>query len=122
MAPMTKKVLVGNSFPFPLVRKLINVRPQPLEAFPKDAEICSFWGHENTLVSASAYLGVDLTPKFERPVLMLSERGLPVLGEDEFAECWIVSPNYKGAFRTPIGEETPAQKITSWTLLKITWE
>lgn len=118
---MIKKVLVGNSFPFPLVRRRISVSPMPLEAFPKDAEICSFWGHVNTLAPASEFLGVDLTPQTERPVLKLSENKLPVLNGEEFSECWIISPNYYESFRSPVGEETSATKIESWTLLKICW-
>lgn len=117
----TKKVLIGNSFPFPLIRRPVDVRPMRFEAFPKDAEICSFWGHTNTLAVASEFLGVDLTPKTDRPALTLSENQLPVFNGEEFSECWIVSPNYAEAFRTPIGEETLAEKIKSWMLLKICW-
>lgn len=118
---MTKKVLVGNSFPFPLIRRQVDVRPMPLEAFPKDVEVCSFWGHANTLASASEFLGVDLTPKTARPALTLSENKLPTFDGEEFSECWIVSPNYAEVSRAPTGTETPAEKIKDWTLLKISW-
>ena len=112
---MIKKVLVGNSFPFPLLRRAVDIQPVPLEAFPRDVEICSFWGHSNTLALASEFLAIDLTPKTERPVLVLSENQLPTFNGEEFSECWILSPNYAEVFRSPIGTETPAEKIKDWT-------
>lgn len=118
---MIKKILVGNSFPIPLIRRQVDVRPMSLDVFPKEAGICSFWGHSNTLASASEFLGIDLTPTTDRPVLSLSENQLPVFNGEEFSECWILSPNYAEVFRTPIGTETPAEKIKDWTLLKISW-
>ena len=118
---MTKNVLVGNSFPFPLIRRRIDVALMPLEAFPKEAKICSFWGHANTLSAASKFLGVDLTPRHERYALELSENSLPLFDGEEFSECWIVSPNYDESFRKLIGAEIPVEKIKSWTLLKISW-
>lgn len=115
------KVLVGNSFPLSLIRQNVEMRPMALSDFPRDAEIRSFWGHTNTLQHANAFLGVDLTPKTERPALALSENDLPQLNGEEFQECWVISPNYVENFRAKIGEEIPAEKIKDWSLLKITW-
>ena len=91
-------------------------------AFPRGAEIHSFWGHENTLAAANAFFGEDLTPKSARPALALSENLLPMLDGLEFRECWVFSPNYAEVGRPALGEEVSAVKIKSWTLLKITWE
>lgn len=117
-----KPILVGNSFPLPYVRRRIVIEPQPPDAFPRGAEIHSFWGHENTLAAANAFFGEDLTPKSARPALSLSENLLPMLDGLEFRECWVLSPNYAAVGRPALGEEVSAVKIKSWTLLKITWE
>ncbi len=119
--PPLKRILVGNVFPIPRIRRSVRIDPMPPEAFPRDAEIVSFWGHADTLPHANAFLGVDLSPVSHRPALDLSENLLPTLNGEEFRECWVVSPDYVENFRAAIGEEIPAEKIRSWTILKITW-
>ena len=70
------KVLVGNSFPFSLVRcaRLTAERKSlaELQALLADAEVASFWGHANTRSAAEAILGASLSPRSERPALTLS--------------------------------------------------
>ncbi|MGL4853804.1 MAG: hypothetical protein ACRC37_00940, partial [Lentisphaeria bacterium] len=82
----------------------------------------SFWGHNYTLNAVNSFLGVDLTPNVERPVIILNDEKLPTLENIVFTECWIVSPNYKQNFRPIIGQEVSADCIESWQILKITWE
>ena len=116
------EILVGNSFPFPLIRGNVKIVTQELGDFPVSAEIHSFWGHENTLRAASDFLKVELTPKTDRPTLKLSENNRPMLDGKEFTECWIISPNYVENFRPEIGGEVAAEQIRDWTILKIIWE
>ncbi len=120
--PSKIELLVGNSFPISLIRRNVKFIPQEKENFPASAEIYSFWGHENTLRVASDFLKVDLTPKTKRPVLELSQEGLPMLDKKEFTECWIISPNYTENFRPETGVEVSAEKIRGWTILKVIWE
>ena len=119
---MSKKVLVGNAFPLSLVRRAVRITPQQSDAFPRDAKVFSFWGHSNTLPHVNAFLGLDLTPASERVALSLNGDLLPQLLGEVFRECWIISPNYTENFRPRIGEEISAEKISSWTLLKVVWE
>lgn len=118
---LSEKILIGNTFPLPLIRRAVEIRPVSRDEIPINPEVFSFWGHQNTQTLAGQFLGLDLTPRQERPVLNLSEKQLPMLFGEEFWECWIVSPNYVENFRAKIGEEIPAEKIKNWTILKITW-
>ena len=118
---MSKNVLVGNAFPLSLVRRAVHITPQKSDAFPRNAKLFSFWGHTNTLPHVNAFLGIDLTPKSDRIALTLNDDLLPQLCGEVFQECWIISPNYTENFRPEIGEEISAQKIKSWTFLKVTW-
>ena len=116
-----RKILVGNSFPLPLIRRAAEIAPQPAEAFPRDARIVSYWGHANTLAAANAFLGVDLTPETERPALSLSPELLPSLNGESFDECWVLSPDYAEGFRPAVGSEVSPDKIKGWTMLRIVW-
>ena len=121
-----KKVLVGNSFPFSLVRcaRLV-VEPQPLAALKAalaDAEVASFWGHANTRAAAESVLGVSLAPRTERPAVTLSSEGLPMLDGDTFDTCWLFSPDYPEGFRPAIGVEVGPEQIKGWHVLKLTWQ
>ena len=120
-----KKILIGNSFPLSLIRCKAVISPCPLETLLKaidGAEITSFWGHRNTLSAVNQILKRDLTPNSERPVLKLSSNDKLMLDDEEFTECWILSPDYRANFRPAIGEEVPPEKIKSWQCLKITFE
>ena len=119
------KILIGNTFPLTLARRKFTVEPASMEALRKAVdgkEVLSFWGHANTLAAASAVSGVDLTPKVERPVLSLSPDKLPMLDNQEFKECWIVSPDYRDNFRPAINVEIPGEMISGWQVLKLTWD
>ncbi|NLK82782.1 MAG: hypothetical protein GX280_01700 [Lentisphaerae bacterium] len=118
-------ILIGNSFPLSLARRKLIIEPASLDALLTAAagkRICSFWGHENTLAAASAATKLDLAPAVERPVMSLSPDKLPMLGEYEFSECWIVSSDYRGNFRPSVGAEVPESMISGWQVLKLTWE
>lgn len=57
--------------------------------------IHSFWGHANTLEDASAYVGVDLTPRGTRVAVTLDPDGYPQLEGISFRTCWLVSPSFR---------------------------
>jgi hypothetical protein len=118
-------VLVGNSFPLSLVRRPVRIEPVPV-AVVREAvagrPVASFWGHAVTAGHAGALLGADLTPETERPALTLDAQGHPVLGGRSFRECFVLSPEYVPGYRPAIGEEVPADKITGWQALHLTWD
>ncbi len=119
-----KKMLIGNSFPFTLIRREVNVVPVSLEevcAQRAVSEVYSYWGHEGTVGIASDWLGVSLKPKCERPAIVLSEDGYPMLDGMEFRACYVCSPSYAAGFRPKIGEDVTADKIVGWQTLKMTW-
>ena len=58
----------------------VEIREIPLEELRTllaDAEVASFWGHENTRAAAEAILGVSLAPRTARPALTLDAEGYP---------------------------------------------
>lgn len=121
---MKTSFLVGNSFPLSLIRRKVVIEEATMEEFKalcKEGEVHSFWGHENTRSAAEAVLGVSVKPKEERPAVTLTEEGLPTLDGDVFRVCYVLSPNYKDAFRPKIGEEVSSEQIASWHLLKMIW-
>ena len=118
-------ILLGNSFPLSLIRRPVSIEPFPAETLRgrlEGAQVHSFWGHGNTLKAASQWLGIDLTPKTERPVIVLSEDGLPQLDSLTFHECFILSPDYRLGFRPAIGAEVASEDIIAWTVLSIIWK
>ena len=121
-----KKVLIGNSFPFSLVRcERMVVESVPLAALQTalaNAEVVSFWGHENTRAAAERVLGVSLTPRTERPAVTLSPAKRPMLHGEEFGTCWLLSPDYPEGFRPAIGAEVSPDQIAGWHVLKLTWQ
>lgn len=120
-----QRLLVGNSFPFSLVRcERLVVESKPLVALKEalvGAEVASFWGHENTRAAAEGVLGVSLRPRTERPAVILSSDGLPMLDDETFDTCWLLSPDYPDGFRPPIGVEVTPEQIAGWHVLKLTW-
>ena len=120
------KLLIGNAFPLTLIRRKVEVIPHTIEYFrkiisSKNTEVFSFWGHKNTMLTASLISGVDLTPKMERPAVELTDDFLPTLVGEVFYECWILSPDYIAGLRPMIGEEVSNDKIVGWHVLKIKW-
>ena len=121
---MCDAILVGNSFPMSLIRREVCIRPVELEALRKRLErgnVYSFWGHRNTLAAASAIVGVDLTPRAERPAIQLSKANYPQLESHFFKECWLLSPQYTANFRPSVGEEVDEAMIKGWQVLKMEW-
>ncbi len=121
----SKSILIGNSFPLSLIRRNVTIEMQTLEILREalnGGTVVSFWGHGNTLRVAEKFTGCGLAPSSERPVLTLSAENLPTFGNQTFSEVWIVSPDYIGNFRPGIGDEVPAEKISGWQILKLTWE
>ena len=120
------KILVGNSFPFSLVRcaRLV-VEQKPMaelrDALRRADGVASFWGHANTRAAAEAELGVSLAPRTERPAVTLASDGRPKLEGEAFDVCWLLSPDYPEGFRPPIGAEVGPEMITGWHVLKLTW-
>ncbi len=126
MAIKDKKILIGNSFPFSLVRcaRLV-AESSSLSVLKKElvgARVVSFWGHANTRSAAEELLGVSLEPKVERPALLLSDDARPMLDGEVFDVCWLLSPDYLEGFRPPIGSEVALSQIDGWHVLKLTWE
>ena len=121
-----KKVLVGNSFPFSLVRcARLTVEQRSIGKLREvlaGAEVASFWGHANTRAAAEGVLGVPLAPRTERPAVTLSAEGLPVLDGETFDTCWLLSPDYPEGFRPAIGVEVGPEQIAGWHVLKLTWQ
>ena len=117
-------VLIGNAFPLSLVRRqvLISVIDQSsFQHLVKSAVLHSFWGHSNTLEAVNTFLGVDVSPRVDRPVLSLSAEYLPRLDGMSFRNCCVVSPDYVPGFRPGIGEVIPADVILGWQILEMSW-
>jgi hypothetical protein len=118
-------MLIGSTFPLSLVRRAVRIVPAKVEELRVELRkraVISFWGHKNTLSAAGEVLGVDLTPKFERPAIDLTEEKLPQLDGQAFTEAWIVSPDYMPGYRPAIGEEVQVDKIRGWQVLRVKWE
>ena len=126
MSRCAEDILIGNSFPFVLIRRKVTVSPIPDEELRKRlasaGKIVSFWGHGNTLAAAEAFLGVPLAPERERPALSLDDEKFPVLDGERFTECFVLSPDYRTGFRPAIGQEVAADDISDWRCLEIRWE
>lgn len=118
-------VLIGNTFPFALLRRDVNVRMLSLDDLRSSlagAEIVSFWGHESSRAVAEALLGgVSLRPETERPALTLSPDGLPTLGGRIFRSCFVLAPDYRPGYRPAIGAETSSSDILGWHALRVDW-
>ncbi|MBQ7651507.1 MAG: hypothetical protein IJS15_11145 [Victivallales bacterium] len=82
----------------------------------------SYWGHENTLSAAAQECGHDLRPRESRPAVTLDSSGYPSLYGESFHECWVLSPEYSSGFRPALGEEVSLEKISSWQVLRISWD
>ena len=122
---MQRTGLVGNTFPFALLRRDANVRTLSLDdlrAALAGAEIVSFWGHENTRAAAESVLGgVSLRPETERPALALTPDGLPSLDGREFRSCFVLAPDYRPGYRPAIGTEPTPSDILGWHALRVDW-
>jgi len=115
-------VLIGNTWPMTLVRSEISIVPisyRELYNTLRKSKVFSFWGHKNTLEVVRKQLGLDLTPKEERPAVNLSPLKYPVFQNEVFKTVYVVNPTYVDGFRPAIGEEVTADKIEDWVVLRI---
>ncbi len=121
----TPAILLGNTFPFALLRRDANVRTMTIDelrAALADAEVVSFWGHENTRAAAETLLGgISLRPATERPALTLLPDGLPSLNGRVFRICYVLAPDYRPGYRPAITEEPQPSDILGWHALRIDW-
>ena len=118
-------ILIGSTFPLSLVRRPVRIVPADVEELRAELSkrvVVSFWGHQNTLSAAGELLGVDLTPRSERPAINLTEEKLPQLDGQTFTEAWVVSPDFVPGYRPAIGEEVQLDKIRGWQVLTVRWE
>ena len=116
--------LIGSTFPLSLIRREVVIEPESIFELKKALDFGnwqSFWGHENTLAIASTLTGYDLKSATFRPVLSLNEQKLPALNGKSYDVCWILSPDYKSAFRPHPNVEVSESEIVSWQVLKMTW-
>ena len=117
-------ILIGNSFPFSLIRREVVVKPRSLDDLREalsNRPWLSFWGHANTAAAASELLGHNIRPATERPALTLDETKLPNLDGTSCRECWILSPDYSPGYRPAPNQEVAADKILGWQVLEISW-
>lgn len=117
-------ILIGNAFPLTLVRRSVRIDEKNLSELREiamDANIHSFWGHQNSLDSAINYLDFNIKPRKGRLPVELNEDNYPVLDNVVFMDCWIVSPQYIDNYRPKIGKEVSVDSIIGWQVLKITW-
>ena len=124
MNAISGKLLVGNSFPFSLLRRDVDVRvlsQEEARTLLASRDHVSFWGHANTLSSAETAMGCGLKPATERPALTLDADNFPFLDGVSFRDCLICSPEYRPGFRPAVGEEVPPDAILGWHTLLLIW-
>lgn len=117
-------MLIGNTYPSSLIRRPALFTPVSVEEAQEllaSRDSDSFWGHSNTVALASDVLGVDLTPREERPTLTLSDNNLPVLHGVEHLEVLVVSANIKAGHRKPRSDKSEylPEDIESWQVLLV---
>lgn len=115
-------ILLGNSYPFSLIRRPARIAPAALEeprARAQSEGFLSYWGHDNTRLVAAQVLGFDPRPISDRPAITLSSDNLPILNGQLFSEAWVISPDYLVGFRPEIGREVKLEEIAGWQVLRI---
>ena len=120
-----QRFITGNSFPMGLICRGVRIFPETLENYRlalAHGTWSSYWGHPNTLAAAAQQCGVELTPRTERPALTVDAEGYPMLNNERFAECWVLTPEYKPGFRPALQSEVPADQITGWKVLHMIWD
>ena len=88
------EILVGNSFPFSLIRgHKVVCEEIPMSELREAAKrgIVSFWGHENTIVDAENCIGAKLKPARSRPCIKLDE-------ESFLQEVWMQLQEYENLY------------------------
>lgn len=119
------KILIGSTFPLALIRRPVKIRPallRELKAAIRNADsVASFWGHGNTIAAANEILGIDVTPRTERPAVIL-DRKHPSLDGVRYSVVWVLSPDYIPGFRPQIGVEVQPDQIVGWQTLKLMFD
>jgi len=122
---MKEKILLGDSWPMTLIRRPVQIEPISIDNLRSwlalGGDFYSFWGHQNTIAAANRLLGVDVTPKTERPAVELTHEGLPTFEGEVFWWAYILNPDYRPGFRPQIGQEVGEEDITGWTCLRVTY-
>ena len=106
-----------------LVRRPARLTPlgkEDLLVLLKDKEVVSFWGHQNTVALASAYLGREIPCR--RVALGLSRDLFPSIDGETFQEVILLTPEYREGFRPQIGVEPTPEDILRWGALRISFE
>ena len=127
---MPQGMIIGSTFPLSLIRRPCEITPirgdgaaylnqVRSDILQNGYEVASFWGHTNTLAAAKQFLGFDVTPRTERPSLVLNENNLPVLEGITTHFVYVVSPNYRPGFRPQIGVEVTSEEILGWEVLVV---
>lgn len=118
-------ILVANSFPLSLIRRVVRIEPRDLTDLQqalRENQFFSFWGHANTLAAANRLLGIDISPLTERPAIHLDADLYPLANGHACMTCWVLSPDYRPGFRPAIGEQVAEADIVGWQVLKINWK
>jgi hypothetical protein len=114
--------LITNVFPFSLVRRKMLAEPVEMHdilQIARSGQFESAWGHANTINAVNNVIGADITPREERPAVILDENNFPTLYGQKFTTVLLISPNFVPGFRPAIGEEVGEDKILSWSALKL---
>ena len=122
---MKKKILIGNTWPTTLIRRSVRIDVISIGVLKEHIrwadEVYSFWGHQNTIAVANKLLGIDVTPKKERPAISLTSQNLPIFEDEVFWQVFLLNPDYRPGFRPQIGQEVGEADITGWACLKVTY-
>ena len=117
-------ILLGSTFSMALIQREVHIVPSDiasLRSIIAQSGFASFWGHTNTLAAANELLGTDINPATLRPAVSVSPEGYPMLDDQVFTECWILTPSYEPGFRPAIGQEVQPEQITGWNVLQMKW-
>lgn len=114
-------IILTNIYPTSLVRRPVKMTPITTEEAKEKLKsgFLSCWGHTNTIGAANKMLGIDVTPKQERPAIVLDETKMPTLHGEKAELVIVLSPVYKAGFRPKIGEEVDKDKIAEWQAIKV---
>lgn len=122
---MSERYLITNSYPFSLVRREVHVRPVDMEWVKgklNNSYFGSAWGHANTINTINQMLGVDVTPTEERPAIVLSEEGFPMLNGETFHSVIVISPDFVEGYRPDLREEITEDVIIGWHALLLEFD
>lgn len=124
-------MLIGNTYPASLIRRDTLFRPISLNDAQQFVRIAqeigegpiSYWGHSNTVALASGMLGVDLTPREERPTITLDNEAFPTLYGKAHQMVLVVSADIRPDHIKPRSDksEYKPEDIAGWRYLLVTF-